>query len=121
MSDPLASIRKRQRFILDDSDLELIVEASRPRVLTMADQRRTIDVVNEAWQLLGMKHEFDWTSVKPSTDTRDKGIIRAIPLDPNRVEPELPTWAIPADNDKDDVEVPVTKAVDLLPKDESDA
>lgn len=116
MSDPLKNLRKRQRFILDDSDLELIADASRPRVLTMQDQRRTIDVVNEAWQLVALKHEFDWTTVKPSTDTRDKGIIRAIPLDPDRVEPELPAWAIPADNDKPEVEVPVTKAVDLLPE-----
>lgn len=116
MSDPLASIRKRQRFILDDSDLELLVDAAKPRLLTMKDQRRTIDVVNEAWQLLGMKHEFDWTSVKPSTDTRDKGIIRAIPLDPQREEPPLPAWAIPADNDKPEVKVEITKAIDIIPE-----
>lgn len=106
---------KRQRFILDDSDLELLAQASKPRLLTLADQRRTIDVVNEAWQLVALKHGFDWTTVKPSTDTRDKGIIRAIPLDPRRVEPALPDWAIPHDNDEDKPAVPPTQPINLEP------
>ena len=101
MSDPLASIRNRQRFILDDSDLTLLADASATRLLTLADQRRPIDMANEAWQLVALKHEFVWDSVKPSLDTLDRGIIRAVPLDPTRKEPDLPVWAtLPADNDK---------------------
>lgn len=99
MSDPLAKLKRHRRFILDDDDVLLLAGAARPRVLTMEDQRTPQHVVNDAWQLLGMKHGFEWDSVRPSTDTRDKGIIKAIPLDPDYTEPELPAWAIPQDND----------------------
>lgn len=88
-----------QRFILDDDDCQLIDRCSRPRVLTMEDQRTPQQVMNDVWQLLADKHEFKWDSVKPATDTRDRGIIMAIPLDKNRVEPELPAWAQIKDND----------------------
>lgn len=100
MSDPLAKLRKHQRFILDDDDLIMLAEAAKPRLLLLSDQRTPQDISNECWQALALKHEFEWDSVRPSTDTRDKGIIRAIPLDPNRVEPALPDWAIPQDNDQ---------------------
>jgi hypothetical protein len=100
MSDPIASLRRRQRFILDDDDLKLLEAMSKPRLLLLSDQRTPQDMANEAWQALALKHQFEWDSVKPSTDTLDRGIIRAIPLDPNRQEPDLPAWAIPADNDK---------------------
>lgn len=99
MSNPLDPIRKRQRFILDDDDLLLLEAAAKPRLLLLSDQRTPQHISNEAWQALALKHEFVWDSVRPCSDTRDKGIIRAIPLDPNRVEPALPEWAIPKDND----------------------
>lgn len=101
MSDPLKALRKHQRFILDDDDLLMLEAAAKPRLLLLTDQRRPIDISNECWQALGLKHQFEWDSVRPSTDTRDKGIIRAIPLDASRVEPALPDWAIPKDNDDD--------------------
>jgi hypothetical protein len=95
MSDPLKGLRRHQLFIIDDEDVELIIAASKPRLLTLADQRTTQHVVNEAWQLLGLKHEFDWTTVRPSKRSSHPQVHEAIPLDPNRVEPALPDWAIP--------------------------
>lgn len=92
---------KRQRFILDDDDLLLLEACAKPRLLTLADQRSPQHASNDAWEALGAKHGFDWATVGPSHDTRDKGVIKAVPLDPNRVEPPLPAWAIPADNDKE--------------------
>lgn len=102
MSDPLAKLRRHRLFIIDEDDKDLIIAASKPRLLTLSDQRRTIDVVNEAWQLVGLKHEFDWTTVRPSRRSTHPRIHEAIPLDPAYVEPELPEWAIegPA-NDED--------------------
>lgn len=100
MSDPLAKLRRHQRFILDDEDALFIAEQSKPRLLLLNDQRTPQDLANEAWQLIADKHGFEWDSVRPSTDTLDKGIIRAIPLDPNRKEPDLPESArLPSAND----------------------
>lgn len=102
MSDPLANLRRRQRFILSDEDLYLLADAAKPRLLVLNDQRTPQDMTNEAWQLIAMMHEFEWDSVRPSTDTLDRGIIQAIPLDPERVEPKLPVSAmLPSANDKE--------------------
>lgn len=100
MSDPLKDLRQRQRFILDNDDLELLAESAKPRLLTMEDQRSPQEISNEAWQLVAAKHEFVWDSVRPSADTLDRGIIQAIPLNRERVQPPLPIWAmLPSAND----------------------
>lgn len=68
-----------RRFVLTDDEVWAIHEASKPRLLTLEDQRTNADIANEAWQSVARKHGFVWDSVIPDPATRDKGTILAKP------------------------------------------
>lgn len=70
----------RERFVLDDDDLDALAELAKPRLLTLADARTPQELSNEFWAILGEKHGFDWTTVVPDPSTKDKGTILAVRL-----------------------------------------
>lgn len=70
----------RERFVLDDDDLEALGNLAKPRLLTLADMRTPQELSNEFWSILGQKHGFDYSTVVPDPITTDKGTILAVRL-----------------------------------------
>lgn len=70
-----------RQFRLTQEEVELIVRASRPRVLTLDDPRTPQELCNAIWIKLGHKYGFDGKSagaVRPHPNGKPDWII-AIP------------------------------------------
>lgn len=70
----------REKFVLDDDDLEALQNLAKPRLLTLQDARTPQELSNEFWSILGQKHGFDYLTVVPDPSTKDKGTILAVRL-----------------------------------------
>lgn len=69
-----------RRFVLTDDDLLTIAAASKPRLLSLEDQRSPQMMANRAWKRVGDRLGFDWNTVQPDPTTKDRGTILAVPL-----------------------------------------
>ncbi len=56
---------KRREYQLNQSEIDMIIEMSKPRLLTMDDTRNPQDLANEIWELIAHARDLQLESIQP--------------------------------------------------------